>query len=238
MFEKKILFIIISVFLLFSLIFVYGIIKKSKIAMVLTVFFLIVCISIVSFFKITEKYKHKNLRVLLKDVIEKFNKYKINYWVDYGTLLGLVRENDIIKHDSDIDICLHPNNTNLADKLAKICDELGADHTLTYEPRDRLFRIFQTNIRNPIKHTYFQIYSDLYMTKMENDYYVDCSGKLHKSLLGKTKKIEWEGLDVTVPEKIHETLVWRYGENYMTPIRNKPNERYKNILLEEGYKII
>lgn len=33
-----------------------------------------------------------------------FNKYNINYWLDSGTLLGIMRDGQIIKGDKDIDI--------------------------------------------------------------------------------------------------------------------------------------
>ena len=40
----------------------------------------------------------------LKFIIEQLEKYEINYWVDSGTLLGLVRDGKLIKGDNDIDI--------------------------------------------------------------------------------------------------------------------------------------
>jgi len=40
----------------------------------------------------------------LKFIIEQFEKNEINYWVDSGTLLGLVRDGKLIKGDNDIDI--------------------------------------------------------------------------------------------------------------------------------------
>jgi len=40
----------------------------------------------------------------LFDVISIFEKYNIKYYLDYGTLLGAIRENNFIKYDTDIDI--------------------------------------------------------------------------------------------------------------------------------------
>jgi len=37
-------------------------------------------------------------------IINLFNKYQINYWLDSGTLLGIMRDGKIIKDDKDIDI--------------------------------------------------------------------------------------------------------------------------------------
>ncbi len=40
----------------------------------------------------------------LSDVIKKIGKIKVDYWVDSGTLLGLVREGCLLDGDNDIDI--------------------------------------------------------------------------------------------------------------------------------------
>ncbi|MGI6393704.1 MAG: LicD family protein [bacterium] len=40
----------------------------------------------------------------LKFIIEQFEKHEINYWVDSGTLLGLVRDGKLIEGDNDIDV--------------------------------------------------------------------------------------------------------------------------------------
>ena len=57
------------------------------------------------FFKLLQKV----LRGMAQDVIESFNTTKIHYWVDFGTLLGIIRENDIIWGDDDIDLCIYDN---------------------------------------------------------------------------------------------------------------------------------
>ena len=40
----------------------------------------------------------------LKFIIEQFEKNEINYWIDSGTLLGLVRDGKLIEGDNDIDV--------------------------------------------------------------------------------------------------------------------------------------
>ena len=46
------------------------------------------------------------LRNLAVDVIVILNKYNVDYWVDFGTLLGIIREQDIIFGDNDVDVVL------------------------------------------------------------------------------------------------------------------------------------
>jgi hypothetical protein len=154
----------------------------------------------------------KNLRKLAKDVITAFNKNNVNYWVDYGTLLGIVRDKDIIKYDQDVDICLLPE-PDLCDKLKKVITELGEDYTLEYHAWGA-YRIV-------LKHYILRVYADLYLVKEENGMYTDPTGKIPIDLVGKTTIVYWKEIPVRVPEKIHETLVWRYGHDYNTPIRGK-----------------
>jgi len=40
----------------------------------------------------------------LLEVAEIFTKYKIEFWLDLGTLLGIIRNGDLIKWDSDVDL--------------------------------------------------------------------------------------------------------------------------------------
>jgi hypothetical protein len=53
-----------------------------------------------------EKLVLKNLR----EVKEVFDEFSIKYWLDYGTLLGAVRDGKIIEWDSDIDLGMWDND--------------------------------------------------------------------------------------------------------------------------------
>lgn len=160
------------------------------------------------------------LRNILTQVVNKFNQHGIKYWVDYGSLLGIIRDKDIIKHDYDTDVCLSPNNPKLEEKLVQIVKELGDPYYLEYHPWSvDTFRIYKKGfLHSP--------YTDIYCTKLENGMYVDCSGKIPIEMVGKTQKIMWNGIEISIPEKVHETLVWRYGKSYMTPIMFKSNENF------------
>ena len=55
-----------------------------------------------------ERVAVENLREI-KNVLDKNN---INYWLDFGTLLGAVRNGKIIEWDSDIDLGTWYGNVN------------------------------------------------------------------------------------------------------------------------------
>jgi lipopolysaccharide cholinephosphotransferase len=56
----------------------------------------------------------------LKQVKEVFDKHGIEYWLDYGTLLGAVRDGKFIPWDSDVDLATWQKNF---DKIIYICKE-------------------------------------------------------------------------------------------------------------------
>ena len=63
---------------------------------------------------------------LLKIVIEKLNKYSIDYYLDFGTLLGAVREKGFIPWDDDMDISLVDNRD--AKKIEQILLEIRKEY--------------------------------------------------------------------------------------------------------------
>lgn len=48
-----------------------------------------------------------NYHKTMKEVVSVFKELKIQYWISFGTLLGLYREKDIIKGDNDLDFCCY-----------------------------------------------------------------------------------------------------------------------------------
>lgn len=57
-----------------------------------------------------QEYIHKHLIELLELITKIFKEFRIPYFIHSGTLLGVVRENNIIPHDDDIDIAIYPQD--------------------------------------------------------------------------------------------------------------------------------
>ena len=156
------------------------------------------------------KYQYttrQKLRILAVDVIPVLNKYNVEYWVDFGTLLGIIRENDIILGDEDVDIVL-VDNPILKDQMSLVSIDLEKMGYKLKKEDWRAYRIFNGGL-----------YADLYINKMGEQEYIGATGETSNipySLIGNPQYIKWNGIDVRVPEHIHETLTFRHG-NWQVP---------------------
>lgn len=171
-------------------------------------------ILIIGLLIVRRKMRREYLRRMARETIDIFNNQGVDYWVDYGTLLGIVRENDIIEHDNDVDICVMntPENHILLHKaFTQLSQKEKGRYIFSTEPWGAYrIRILYNGMN-------FDYFTDIYLVNKEGDMYKDPTGKIPCSLVGKKTRISWNGLDVSAPEKIHESLLWRYGRDYMTP---------------------
>tara|TARA_Y100000385_G_scaffold287880_1_gene353138 strand:+ start:588 stop:1172 length:585 start_codon:yes stop_codon:yes gene_type:complete len=159
--------------------------------------------------------KRKILRKIAINTIILFNKYNIDYWIDFGTLLGIIRENDIIWGDNDIDIVILDTSENHK-KMKLVKKDIKK---LGYNVTKEIWSAYR--IRT------YGLFADIYINKFDykNKIYIGSTGvnsNISFDLIGKPKTIIWKkyNLPVKVPQHIHKTLVWRYGEDYMTPKHN------------------
>ena len=54
---------------------------------------------------------HQKIDKNLKSLIDILTENKINYWICHGTLLGIIRDNQLIPWDHDIDIGVIENKS-------------------------------------------------------------------------------------------------------------------------------
>lgn len=78
------------------------------------------------------------------------NKNNIQYFLEYGTLLGFYRAQDFIEWDDDIDISVHIENTDInigkvvkqiVCSLNKLREKITWEYTLLYDKEDKLIGI-------------------------------------------------------------------------------------------------
>lgn len=82
--------------------------------------------------------------VLLKRFTDFLNAHQIEYWLDFGTLLGAYRHQGFVPWDDDLDISLTRQNY---DKLLSLLPQWNANNEGFYAKEDHILRIYYKETR-------------------------------------------------------------------------------------------
>jgi len=69
---------------------------------------------------------------IFKNTINTLDEHGVDYWLEYGTLLGLIRDNGFIPGDTDIDIALDESNFKKTTNLIPIFQKTGFNIKLKF----------------------------------------------------------------------------------------------------------
>jgi len=187
--------------------------------------------------------------ILLKIVIEAFDRYEVKYYLDFGTLLGAVRDNKLLEWDDDIDISLIDESDY--HKIPTILDEIKIDygyhtdiHTFKksmnlyansadryVEPRELEFtnideyHVAKIRDRRVYDPKNSNIVLDIFFTKKyQNHIYWYMFGKVYrvpeKLLDAGFKKIDFYGISPTIPIDYDNYLKSIFGDGWRSPDKN------------------
>jgi hypothetical protein len=156
------------------------------------------------------------LRRLAVDLFHVLNETRVQYWADFGTLLGIHREGDIILGDNDVDVCV----MNVTEQQM---------HTIGHW-MTRLGYCFRPYLGVSISLVYSgSVHADIYHVRRsedEGDEILGATGpnsNIPAHLIGDEQGRYWwarGGVHVKVPCDVKGTLIWRYGTDYMVPRRD------------------
>lgn len=153
----------------------------------------------------------------------------IDYYADWGTLLGIIREGGFIRYDDDIDLTLVDDKINPRALLNTLINKgFVFIHALIREDRILEFSVswknlsidflFRIPVERPGKVGIADVYYDpdiKYETPDQNSY------KMWLFDEGiKTKVITFKGVEVRVPDKPEDLLEFEYGPEWRSPINN------------------
>lgn len=155
--------------------------------------------------------------IILKTLLKEANKSNIELLVDFGTLLGLIRDNKIMEWDDDIDFALHMKDVNnIENWLLDAVERNIFPVSFTIEKRvDKnnclvaFLLKFESSEYNSFS-TSFSFRKDINGSSI----HMPSLGLWHapsKHFLA-YDEIEWENISVKVPHQAKEYLSFLYGD--------------------------
>lgn len=166
----------------------------------------------------------------LKNIIPVLQKFcGGTFWLEFGTLLGLIRDGQFIEWDGDIDIGILFEHFNPA--VIPALKEIGlrvfrethweAQWQLDILGQDAKGEICQLGIRDSqnLINLGIEIY---HKSKVDQNRYY-CSNphrmlRMPEDLIRFTKQVQFYDLKVLIPERAEEFLGYMYGPTWHTPI--------------------
>jgi len=164
---------------------------------------------------------------LLQSVTDCLDKNNIIYWLEGGTLLGVVREDRLLPWDNDLDISIKESEY---DKLIDCLNEIKRlgwrVRTRSFENDDPPFvkdRIRIIKVRSRRLHFFKgKICLDIFIKSKKDDTYYWRVGEKKKSVPARYYKeiVNWpfNGKNYLIPKNYDEYLTYRYG-NWRTPVK-------------------
>ncbi len=153
---------------------------------------------------------------MLSDSFKILNESDIHYWLDWGSLLGIIRDGDLIPYDSDIDLGIFLEDIDNYYKLKEKFEIKG----YSFHNIDK----FSLSLSLKVKPVHCIPYLDVWTWRVEgnkailnnSNKEIFCDVSYYKEL----RTVDWEGFKVKVPKDTENYLSMRYGDDWRTPIRN------------------
>lgn len=181
---------------------------------------------------------------LMLDIAELFNENHINYYIDHGTLLGLIRDNKILPWDIDIDFAIASQEKESIIKLLdsylpkyknEYCSINNWEYFINKEILDldkNIKQVMYITIINNIKEKKTTIGLDIHLKYSDNEkiYWKVAQRRLFATkafcfptidFIFKTKKLK-------IPNDANNYLKELYGD-WKTPVKKWDYSKYSNI---------
>ncbi|MCH7612648.1 MAG: LicD family protein [Candidatus Marinimicrobia bacterium] len=182
---------------------------------------------------------HQRMKKMLLKTIDILNEKKFKYWLDAGTLLGILRDGDLISWDYDADLGIPAES---ADEIM----QLRLDFLPKYLIKRRKIQspwipgdVRVIKVKTPwekIRQINFHV--DLFCVYPVKDKYrwVDSNALKHvdRKYYDTLSTIEWEGRTINIPNHVEEYLSLRYG-NWQVAKQNYDAGLHDGSIAEKGF---
>ena len=164
----------------------------------------------------------KHLKEMLFAIADILEQLRIKYWIDFGTLLGAVRNAQFIPWDDDVDISFCIEDASAVDHLLNLLEEqirnIGYHVIRTSAISGGGLKVRLSKIN--------QLHLDLYLHHNKDGIWESsCGGdfadwKCPASYLDNMVDVSLYGRNFPAPSPVHEFLCdYRYGPTYLIPVQ-------------------
>ena len=182
---------------------------------------------------------HERMKAMLLFTIDKLTEHNIKYWLEAGTLLGILRDGDLIPWDYDADLGIMAED---AVKVLRLRRKFLPHYLAKKRPINDPWLPGDTRVVK-IKTTWEKVkqinfHIDLFCVyKVGDDYrWVDSNAlkKVNTKYYDSLDSITWEGRTISIPSNAEEFLHLRYGD-WKTPDRNFKAGHQDGSIAERGF---
>tara|TARA_B110000305_G_scaffold108588_1_gene122199 strand:+ start:8315 stop:8992 length:678 start_codon:yes stop_codon:yes gene_type:complete len=177
---------------------------------------------------------------VLKTATLAFDEIGLFFWLEFGTLLGVVRDGKLIEHDTDIDVGVML--TDYSPEIEKALVKHGFVKTRKFEIDGGAYGIEESYELNGVSFDLFyftkrddEMYCHLFPEEVKGDYLV-------RELYTKAvdfKSIDWQGNKVNIPKDSDQRLRDTYGD-YTIKIKDwyTPDAALNSKIIDKKVKMI
>lgn len=198
----------------------------------LLVVLLLVLAALLALTPLVDARRQRILRRCLRDVCDVLNAHGIDYWCDFGTLLGYYRDGDVIRTDYDVDLCLlvaeHPKllvlGPRFKDRGYTLADVDGHSKLVIriWDDRTRYYvDVYLYRPDGPLLRSLYRSVEDVPL-----------------SLVADRIEVPFLGGTVRVPRDVEALLLHRYGPAFRTPRRGDQGLAYGYSNVETFVRIL
>lgn len=152
-----------------------------------------------------------------------FDEHDIRYWLDYGALLGAVREGGMIAHDNDADVGILLEDWGKLKQVRPLAESAG--FVLRFIKHLDYARA-QVSYVNRL-HVCIFVWHEVRPGWLERPTYMRIDEQVGKgrgfpkAWIEERSRVSWEGISVWAPSDPVRMVEHRYGPTWRTPIKHR-----------------
>jgi hypothetical protein len=179
---------------------------------------------------IVDAHRRAVLRRVVRDTCRIFDAHDVDYWCDFGTLLGFYRERDIISGDKDADFSIMDPEKVRIMALVDVFRANGYELTDCGGRARKVIRIYEAKTRY-----YVDVYPYVADGTVLRSVLASPQEDIPAHLVARRRPASFLGARMLVPDDVPAMLRHRYGPAFNTPRRGdkgtaRPYSAIRSIL--------